>query len=80
MGKKVVVATLIPVVMAIIGIFAAGEGTSWTFDFSQTTIGQIGDNIINQYFADQGIDLDEFRAMCDAGEVDEEFEKYCRLI
>ena len=79
MGKKAGIG-IGAIAVAIIGIFATGEGTNWTFDFSTTTIGQIGDNIINNYLADQGIDLDEFRAMCDAGTVHEEIKQYCRLV
>ncbi len=68
------------IVIAVIGVFAAGVGGSFALDFSTTNIGQIGDNIINNYLADQGINIDEFRAMCDRGEVDEQFVKYCGLI
>ena len=67
------------IIIAVIGIFAAAAGGSFALDFS-TNIGQIGDNIINNYLADQGINLDEFRAMCDRGDVDEQFVQYCGLI
>jgi len=68
-------------VVAIIGT-AAGGSITGVFDFSQTTtnIGQIGDNIINNYLADQGIDIDEFRKMCDEGTVHEQIKQYCRLV
>ena len=72
------------IILAIIGVVAtaiggSGSATNWTFDFSTTNIGQIGD--INTFIQNNlGINLDEFKAMCDRGEIDEEFEKYCRLI
>ena len=67
------------IIIAVIGVVGAAAGGSFVLDFS-TNIGQIGDNIINQYFADQGIDIDEFRVMCDEGTVHEEIKQYCRLI
>ncbi len=80
MSKKAT-SGIVVIIVAIIGLFAgSGSATNWTFDFSTTTIGQIGDNIINQYFADQGIDLDEFRKMCDEGTVHEEVKQYWRLV
>ena len=79
MNKKLV-AGIVPITLAIIGLFAAGGATSWTFDFSQTNIGQIGDNIINNYLAEQGIDIEEFKRMCDSGEVHEQFRQYCSLV
>ena len=79
MNKKIISA-IVPIAIAIIGLFAAGEGTSWSFDFSQTNIGQIGDNIINNYLSQEGIDIDEFRAMCDRGEVEETLVRYCGLV
>jgi len=77
-GKVAITLAVIGLLSAIVG--GGGSATNWTFDFSTTTIGQIGDNIINQYFADQGIDIEEFKAMCDRGEVHDEFERYCSLI
>lgn len=74
-SKKKVAAVGIPVaiLLTIIG------GMSLDFDFSQTNIGQIGDinNLIQQNF---GVNLDEFKRMCDRGEIHDEFEKYCNLI
>jgi len=78
MGKKAGIG-IGAVAIAIIGIFATGEGTNWTFDFSTTTIGQIGD--INTIIQNQfGVDLDEFKAMCDEGVVPEDFKELCRLV
>jgi hypothetical protein len=71
-------AIILAVIGAVGGILAGGA--AYSFDFSSTTIGQIGDNIINNYLADQGIDIDGFREMCRNGEVDAAFEKYCGLI
>jgi len=68
------------IIIAVIAVIGTAAGGSFVIDQSTTIIGQIGDNVINQYFADQGINLEEFKRMCDAGEVDEEFVKYCRLI
>jgi len=70
------------IVLALIAVVgtAAGGSITGVFDFSTTNIGQIGDNIINNYLADRGIDLDEFRAMCKRGEVHEEIKPYCRLV
>ena len=79
MSKKII-GVVVPIILAVIGLFAAGAETSWTFDFSQTNIGQIGDNIINNYLAQQGIDVEGFRALCNSGEVEAQFVKYCDLI
>jgi len=70
---------IILAVIALVGTAAGGTITG-VFDFSTTTIGQIGDNIINNYLADQGIDLEEFKKMCDEGTVHEEIKQYCRLV
>jgi len=77
-SKKKTAAVGIPV--ALLLTIIGGMSLSLDFDFSNTNIGQIGDNIINQYFEDKGIDLDGFRELCDSGEVDEKFLKYCKLI
>ena len=70
--------------MATIGaILIALAGGSWalTLDFSQTTIGQIGDNTINNIIKQElGIDLTEFKKLCDEGTVHEEFKQYCSLV
>jgi len=69
------------IIIAIIGIVGATAGGSMVFDFSTTItdIGQIGD--INTFIENNiGINLDEFKKMCDEGLVEEEFEKYCRLV
>jgi len=72
-------AGIIAIILALIGIIGGGSATNWSFDFSTTNIGQIGDinNIIMNEF---GVDLDEFKVMCNRGEVHTEFEKYCILI
>ena len=67
------------IIVAVIGVFGAVAGGSFALDFS-TNIGQIGDNIINNYLAEQGIDIDEFKRMCNSGEVHEEFKQYCSLV
>ena len=64
-------------VVAIITVVGVG---TYSFDFSSTTIGQIGDNIINQYFEDQGIDIEEFRKMCKDDLVHEQLKRYCDLV
>jgi len=69
------------IIIAIIGVVGGVAGGSIALDFSTTIteIGQLGD--INTIIQNNlGIDLDEFKVMCDEGVVDEEFEKYCRLI
>ncbi len=66
------------IIIAVIGIVGAAAGGSFALDFS-TNIGQIGD--INTIIQNQlGIDLDEFKKMCEEGIIDEEFEQYCRLV
>jgi len=81
-SKKKVVGIIIPVIIAILGIGTTGASTNWTFDFSTTTIGQIGDNtIITNYVLDNfGVDLNEFKKMCDEGIIPEEAQVYCRLL
>jgi len=69
------------IIIAIIGVIGGVAGGSIALDFSTTIteIGQIGD--INTIIQNNlGINLDEFKNLCDAGQVDKEFEKYCRLI
>ncbi len=69
------------IIIAIIGVVGEVAGGSIALDFSTTItdIGQIGD--INTIIQNNlGINLDEFKAMCDEGLIEEEFEKYCRLI
>ena len=74
-------AGIITIIIAIIGVIGGGSATNWSFDFSTTNIGQIGDNTINNIIQQQfGIDLDEFKAMCDEGLIDEDFVQYCRLV
>jgi len=68
------------IIIAIIGLLGAAAGGSMVLDLSTTNIGQIGDNIINQYLTDYGINIGEFRDMCDRGEVHEELVKYCGLV
>jgi len=75
------------IVMAIIGIFASGEGTNWTFDFStnidqSTTIGDIITSTVNNYVVNNlGIDLEQFKENCDAGIYEgREAQGYCDLV
>lgn len=76
MNKKQGIAVGVPVVVVL-----AVLGANWSVDFSQTTnIGQIGDNINTFIQNNLGVDVEEFKRMCDAGTVDDEFEKYCRLV
>ena len=77
-SKKKTAAVGIPVALLLTVI--GGMSLSLDFDFSNTNIGQIGDNVINQYLTNQGIDLDGFRKLCDSGEVKEELLQYCKLI
>ena len=75
----------VALLIAIIGVITAmigGGSTNWTFDFSQTNIGQIGDNIINNYIKNElGIDVDKFRENCNAGVyVGKEAQTYCDLV
>jgi len=79
MGKKKKVVGIIGALTALLGVVL---GSGAIIDFSQTTtnIGHLGDNIINNYLADQGIDLDEFKVLCDTGQVHEELKIYCNLL
>lgn len=61
------------IIIALIGLLGGG-GTFLAIDLSQTT--NINTIIQNEY----GVDLDEFRAMCDEGIIPEEFQYLCRLI
>jgi hypothetical protein len=69
----------VSVVIAIITVVGVG---SYSFDFSQTNIGQIGDNIINNYIQNElGIDIEKFKENCDAGMyIGKEAQGYCELI
>ena len=73
---------MIGVIGALTARLGVVLGSGAIIDFSQTTtnIGQIGDNVINNYLADQGIDLDEFKKLCASGDVHEEFKLYCNLL
>ena len=66
-------------VIAIITVVGVG---SYNFDFSQTSIGQIGDNVINNYIQDTyGIDIEKFKDNCKAGKyIGKEAQEYCDLI
>jgi hypothetical protein len=77
-SKKAGIAALVTIGMGVIGIFAGG-GEFLNFDFSQVTIDShdIYSTIIQNGL---GIDLDEFKSMCDKGEVGREFVQYCDLI
>lgn len=77
-SKKKTAAVGIPI--AVLLTVIGGSTLDLVFDFSNTNIGQIGDNIINNYLEEQGINLDAFRELCDSGEVDEQFLKYCKLV
>ncbi len=79
MGKKKKVIGVIGALTALLGVVL---GSGAIIDFSQTTtnIGHLGDNIINNYLADRGINLDEFKKLCASGEVHDEFKVYCNLL
>ena len=76
--KKKVAAVGVPI--AVLLTVIGGSTLDLDFDFSNTNIGQIGDNIINNYLEEQGIDLDTFREICELGKVHEEIKQYCDLI
>jgi len=68
----------VAIIIAVIGVLGAAAGGSFVIDQS-TNIGQIGD--INTIIQNQfGVDLNEFRTMCDDGVVPDEFKDLCRLI
>jgi len=77
-GKIAIILAILGIVTALIG----GGASNWTFDFSQTNIGQIGDNIINNYIRNElGIDIDKFRENCNAGVyLGKEAQNYCDLV
>ncbi len=79
MSKGKMVIGIIGAIATLIGV-VLGSGAIIDFSQTTTTIGQIGDNIINNYLADQGINLDEFKALCISGDVHEEFKVYCNLL
>jgi len=86
MGKKTGIG-IGAIALAIIGIFAGGESTSWTFDFStsidqSTTIGDIITSTVNNYVIDNlGIDLEQFKENCNAGVYEgKEAQGYCDLV
>jgi len=64
--KYGIIITLISLVAVIVG--GGGSVTNWTFDFSTTNIGQIGDNITNEFIQNNfGINFDKFRENCKLG-------------
>ena len=78
-GKKAAaVGVPVAVLLTVIG------GMTLNLDLSQTNtnIGQIGDNIFNQFLLDQGIDVDQYRANCLSGvyKNDPNGGKYCDLV
>ena len=87
MASKKIIAGIVPIALAIIGLFATGEGTNWTFDFSSTestnisgdttisgdTIINEGDTIINEAVGEFTDDLfDEF--------VDRGYDYFCEEV
>lgn len=69
------------IIIAIIAALGAATGGALTIDFSTTItdIGQIGD--INTIIQNQfGVDLDDFKEMCNKGEVPDEFKQLCDLV
>ena len=75
-GKKAAaVGVPVALLITIVG------GMSLDFDFSQTNIGQIGDNIINNYLAEQDIDIEQFIEQCNAGlHVDTQVQLICDVV
>jgi len=88
MVKKTTIAVITPIALAIISIFAVGEGTSWTFTIDQSTnIDQsvttgdiITNTIINIAMDSLGVDLEGLRELCDEGGLSDEFTRACELL
>ncbi len=72
----------ITIILAIIGVLGAAAGGSYALDFSTTNIGQIGDNIINNYIQNElGIDIEKFKENCAAGKyIGQDAQQYCELV
>lgn len=76
--------------MGILGallIAIAGGSYAMNFDFSSTTTTTIGDidlsdsSVVNNYVLDNyGVDIDEFKRMCEEGILPQEATVFCRLI
>ncbi len=74
---------------AVIGILGAVAvligailGSGAVIDFSSTSIGQIGDNVINNYIQNElGINIDQYIQNCKAGiYAGQTAQQYCDLV
>ena len=76
--------TIILAVIATIGsILGVGEGTSWTFDWSTTTITTISDDdvtTINEGDINVDIDLEDIREICASEIVPKKYQGACDLL
>ena len=83
MEKKKTVGILGALLVAI-----AGDSYALNLDFSSTTTTTIGGDIdltdsslVNNYVLDNyGVDIDEFKKMCEEGILPQEARVFCRLI
>ena len=78
-SKLKAVAGIIGAIAVLVG---AVLGSSAVIDFSETNIGQIGDNIINNYIQNElGINIDQYIQNCKAGiYAGQTAEQYCDLV
>ncbi len=73
--KAAAVGVPVALLLTVIG------GMSLDFDFSTTNIGQIGDRIINNYLAEQDIDIEQFKQQCDDGlHIDTQVQLICDVV
>jgi len=78
---KAATAGIVTVILAIIGVFASG-GEFLNFDIGDTITTNIDSHDVITTIIQEAldVDLDEFRTMCNNGEVDETFVKYCDIL
>lgn len=75
------IASAVAIITAIGGLAGASEDGFLNLDFSTVNTNIDSHDIITTIINDAlDVDLDEFRVMCDNGEVDDEFEKYCDIV
>jgi hypothetical protein len=70
-------------ILGLLAVLGAGTYTISTGDINiGNTIGQIGDNIVNNYVQEQlGIDVDKFKENCEKGIYEgKESQMYCDLV
>ena len=86
MGNKKIVVGIIGALTALLGvILGSGAVIDFSSDSSVNTnidIGQIGDNVINNFITNTlGIDIEQYKTNCQAGVyTDDPAGKYCDLI